>query len=621
MLKVRRNRNLILSLLLLSLGMAGFNNCSAKFKPTQYDVLMTSADLSFSCDPNQPQAEDSVKRLTGAQFRNTINALVSPAILSTDNGWNNFLISGATGLIVQSFPSEGSYAKGDSMVYDTQDQRLSQPLLQAQMNYAYQAASVIIAYQPRLTNFVKYYANSSSCPSSISNTGVPMACVDAFIKGFGLRVLKRPVETANYSIDATSSNPAAGNDLAFYEGVYNDATNGGFDSLITVMLLAPDSVFLAPWKGTASGGQITLTNYETAAKFSYYYTDNPPDDTLIAAAQSGFTGSGNTLPEQADRLFTSAPARSRFINFYTQWIRPNAVPQLVASSNSPASTDLNQLRINAIQEMVDLTEYYTFGVNGRPADLVTGNISFAKTADLTALYGVTAWPGKNTDGSYDATTLVQFPPDQPRAGLFTRAGYAFSGARDNNLIIRGARIRKDYMCQNLVPPAAFVLSPNVTMQGPPTVRNIVVANTEVPGSACIQCHQPHINPLGFALENYDAFGRYRLTEPIFNTDGTINTTVPVNAESQPLADDGNQTDVSDPITFSQEIGNSREFNSCFVKHFFRYAEARYEDPVVDGCKLNKMLGAVINDPNSGSIQNMVKALATDSSFKIRYVRP
>ena len=244
-----------------------------------------------------------------------------------------------------------------------------------------------------------------------------------------------------------------------------------------------------------------------------------------------------------------------------------------------------------------------------------------RTADLAGIYGVDVWQGKSADGTIDSTKLVRFPASNPRAGLFTRAGYSFSGARDTNPIIRGARIRKDYFCESLQPPAAFNLSPDIPLSGPPTIRNIIVANTENPGKSCIGCHKNFINPLGFSLENYDAYGRYRTNESIFSADGTMVTqVVPINADAIPFMPADNKTEVSDGVGMSQHLGTSLEFNACFVRHYFRFSQARSEDDRVDGCKMNKMMDALTNGPTS-SIQTMAKSLSTAPDFQSRNINP
>jgi hypothetical protein len=478
-----------------------------------------------------------------------------------------------------------------------------------------------------LSTFVKTYANSSNC-NSISaasftnqNASVSSACVDDFIKGFGLRALRRPVTTQNNSIDASSTNSAADNDLTFYRAVYADASNGGFDSLITAMLISPDSLFLTQFKGSPSGSdpnQIVLSNYELASKLAYYYTDSTPDLALLQAATSGFVGASNTVQAQSARLFQLASAQNRFTNFYTQWIRPNAVPNLVPTINSPSS-DINALatlRNESIQEMIDLTNYYTFN-GGKFSDIINSDVSFAKSQDLANIYGVQAWNGSTS-------ALVHFPASNPRSGLFTRAGFAFSGGRDNNLIIRGARIRKDYLCMDISTPANVnpVLVPSTSVSNlPPTIRNIVEASTEVQGTSCITCHQNYINPLGYALENYDAFGRFHTSESLYDSNNVVTSSVAIDSSSTPHVTQNDPTSVNNGVQYSNFISQTPELNSCFVRHYFRFSQARLEDNSADGCLMRDMMNALDNSAAGASIQSMVNVVVGSNQFQTRRISP
>jgi hypothetical protein len=576
---------------------------------------------AFQCDPTQAPP-DPLLRLTEKQFLNTLQDLfVAGSSTANKSAFQDLMANDPSiTAFISAFPTEGSYGKGNTLVYDTEDQRISNLLLQNQINIVFAVTTWLTANAGRLSDFVSAYGGAACAGKTVGNTGIDKGCYDAFITGFGLRVLRRPVETSNNAIDATGDDTAAANDLAFYEGIYNDPTSGGFDALIPVMLLAPDSLFVTQFKGAATNlaNQTALTPYETAAKLSYYFTDSTPDDALMAAAAAGFSGQGLTVSEQVDRLFSLSRTRQRLGNFYTQWIRPAAVPALLPATNAP-SLDLSSLRANAIQELVDLADYYTFGVPGRLADVVTSNLSFAKTADVAGLYGVSAWPGKNTDGSYDPSTLVTFPADNPRAGMFTRAAFAFSGVRDSNPIIRGARIFKDYMCRDISPPAAFVLSPTVPLSGPPTVRNIVIANTEIPGSACAGCHKPFINPLGFPLENYDAFGRYRQTENIYAADNSVTQTVAIDATSSPMIDQKNDRPVNGGIELSDALAPSVDLNSCFIRHYFRFSQGKAETSA-DNCTMNEMLNLLTAD-QGGGLANLVKGRASSASFRVHNIAP
>lgn len=622
--KSRRILRQMVTISVLSALVLSFQNCSQiiGFESVTQNISLSSlsAQSKFTCDPNAKPTTSIMPRLTKTQFVNSLQDILSMGLSTSDLGnLKNFFQRSDVVAAIDSFPAEGQPGKGNSLVYDTADQRISNAFIRAQVDLAMLSTQWIVSEPTRLSKFVNHFAGSACAGQSIANTNANKSCYSGFINGFGQIVLRRPVISSNSAIDAGTATPAAQNDLLFYEKIYTDASQGGFDALIAAMLLSPDSLFMLHVKGESSdSSSVTLSSYELASKISYYFTDSPPDEALRSAAAEQFSKPGNYISDHVERLFSSNRARSRLANFYTQWIRPSAIPNLVQTPDSP-STDLVELRANAIQEMVDLTEYYTFGKpNGKLSDIVTSDISFAKTTDLATIYGVSSWIGKNSDGGYDESALIRFDSSSPRAGLFTRAGYAFSGARDDNLIIRGSRIRKDYLCYDFSPPANFTLSGTVVLDGPPTVRNLVSANTS--SSSCAACHKTLINPLGFALGHYDSFGRYRRMESIFDSTGKVSQSVPVDAHTIPFVGLSDTRAVDDGVQFSAILGSAPEFTSCFVRHYFRYTESRSENLSTDGCALQE-LESSLDRPADGSLKNMIVATAKSSSFKRRQINP
>jgi hypothetical protein len=95
--------------------------------------------------------------------------------------------------------------------------------------------------------------------------------------------------------------------------------------------------------------------------------------------------------------------------------------------------------------------------------------------------------------------------------LLTRAGFltTFGRARGSSPIRRGSFIRQRLLCLPLgvPPPGADALAPDAVATT--TTREFFTALTS--GGACAGCHNL-INPLGFALEQYDGIGQFRATE-------------------------------------------------------------------------------------------------------------
>lgn len=572
-------------------------------------TVPVSYEVKFPCVPGADPSVATVQRLTRTQYLNTLRDLLGRAYTSAQV--ETFLSSAAIATLIASIPADGT--DGKQLIYDTQDQRISRLLVEPQVNLSMAIADWITADANRLRAFVTQFGGTANC-ATLTSAG----CITAFIQGFGLRTLRRPLD------DSTDQ------DTVFYRGFYDLPQVGGYNGLIAAFLTAPGFLFRGEFKGELVSGRDdlnTLTSYEVAARLSYFVTGSMPDEALFTAAQANFQGAGNSVSDHAARLFKTPRARQQLTHFYRQWLRLQRVPSFNASvvpllsvaypgsTTAPLSSALNldQLRLNAFDEMVELMTYFTFEVpNGKLSDALTTDISFARTNDLAQVYGVGVW-----DGSYD--TLVRFPANE-RSGLFTRAGHLMSGFVDSNPIIRGARIRVEYLCDDMKPPDDTTPPANAMPPDVPTVRKTVEAKTQIPGTACASCHTQTINPVGLALENYDTFGRYRTQEPIYDMQGAIKQWVPIDAKTTPRLD-GDPSVVNNGVELSRQLAKTDKFNACFSRNFFRNFEGRAETIIdgaqtQDGCMVRTMKDAVAN-PTNGSLANLLRTVPTAREFSLR----
>jgi hypothetical protein len=128
---------------------------------------------------------------------------------------------------------------------------------------------------------------------------------------------------------------------------------------------------------------------------------------------------------------------------------------------------------------------------------------------------------------------------------------------------------------------------------------------------CAGCHLS-INPLGFALEAYDALGRFRTTESIYSDEGELVASVPVDAAVQ-LALDGGLVSAADPVAFSRAIADSPKAVECFARQYFRFSRRRYET-ASDACTVRAIAEAA---GDSGTLLDALRAVALHPSFKTR----
>ncbi|PZR07264.1 MAG: hypothetical protein DI536_27815 [Archangium gephyra] len=595
-----KTRALITSLMLLG--------CEAKFMPGgDGEAPVTPGEESdggrqpwFTCVDGADPSPEVVLRLTRTQYRNALEALLTRAYPA--NQVQALLSSTEMTAFFAALPVDGHTQRAE-LTYDSMDQRVSSVLVNPQFEIATALGAWIEGDSGRLQTFMRAYGGTTACADVNSD-----ACITAFIENFGLHALRRPVDS---------------DDAAHYRESFDDTGWGRHKGLIASMLLAPDFIFRTEFRGDAIDGRsdfTKLTAYETASRVSFALTNSAPDDELLAAAARDFTGAGYTLDEQLTRIMATPGAKAQFDHFFRQWIRadrvnginPTAASALTlnypddSAPSLPADTDLNQLRADALDEMVELMSWYA--QRGSLKDALLSDVSFARSATLARVYGVQAWDGTEEN-------LVHFPEGQ-RAGLFTRAGYMLSGYPDTNPVMRGARLRVEYLCDVMEPPAD--ISPPAGYMPPavPTVRNVIEAKTQISGSSCQGCHQSSINPLGFPFESYDAFGRYRTQEPLFDMGGSVSRWEPVNATTRPDIDRNGSRDVaSDGVALSRLLADSQRLQACYARHAFRYLQGRHEKLTnnEDGCVLNDMERAA----GTGSLQDVVKALTNSRDFTRR----
>jgi hypothetical protein len=281
-------------------------------------------------------------------------------------------------------------------------------------------------------------------------------------------------------------------------------------------------------------------------------------------------------------------------------------------------------RADMIQEIIDLTSFYTFNGKGRYDDLMNSPLSFARTTDLAKLYGLTStW-----DGTDDAT-LVPFPSGQPRTGLLTRAAFLINGVEYTDPIIKGHNIRFNVLCNVLPPPPPTVNVVPVTQDAVHTTRWLVeqaTAGTSSNPQECMQCHA-QMNPLGFVTEDYDSLGRYRTNELKFNsTTGQQDGSVPVDTPAVGNVVPGDTRNLPDGVALNAYIAELGVGQRCMVQQYFRYTFGREENLSLDGCGLESMRQNMVNtdgsgvDGTNGSLLQMFAATPTQRQFLYRQLQ-
>ena len=266
-----------------------------------------------------------------------------------------------------------------------------------------------------------------------------------------------------------------------------------------------------------------------------------------------------------------------------------------------------------VQELRDLTDLFSWGRKGTLADLLTTNISVTRSPDLARLYGVAPWGGS---GPYPV-----FPPTAPRAGLLQRGALLVSSLEQTNPFHRGSFIRRSILCDPLPRPDPNSLPPG-SLDPPPPVATQTTRQRfakKVDGNGlCQGCHQ-QFSDLGYVMEAYDALGRYRTTEKVFDEQtGALLKELPIDVTAPARVALDDPTPVAGPAELNSRIAQSGKVEACLSANYFRFAMRR--EPTAnsgDAC-LRQQLATELAKPTVG-LADFFKQLAQHPSFRQRKV--
>jgi hypothetical protein len=550
------------------------------------------ATPNFACDPAARAPAAALRRLTSTQYKNTLASLASWALADATMGTQ--VMSGMAD-VLRAIPDDlrepvpqdlhGSY------------RRLDQSLQQEYVDGAYAAG---IAFGNALAAHLGVVVGSCATDADASNDA---SCLDAFLQRFGARALRRPLEA---------------DEAIFYRSVYgaNAAPDSqAYADVIGVMLNSPQFLYFVEHGSVEVAGMpgvYEVTPFELASRLSYQFWDTLPDDTLWKAASDGSLLQPDVYQREVDRIYADPRTRSTLSRFVADWLKTDDLPALEAHDQDAvfrafAGADLPQaqLRQQMIDEVLGLVDFYVWDRKGSLDELMTTELSLARGPDLAKLYGVAPWDGVSAPPSF---------PSGQRPGLLTRALFLASGSANTRPIMKGVFIRRNMLCDEIgpPPPGANAVPPQLSPEM--TTRQVVEELTQRPGTVCVGCHATVINPLGFATENFDALGRFRTEQRLFDANGNEVARKPVDTHSIPLVTQGDMSASAGPGDLTRLIVESGKANACLARNYFRFTYARWEDLAVDGCTLESLRKAL---DGGGRLGDLLKGVALSPAFRRR----
>jgi hypothetical protein len=322
-----------------------------------------------------------------------------------------------------------------------------------------------------------------------------------------------------------------------------------------------------------------VSDLELASRLSFFLWSSVPDDALIDAATNGRLSTPAGLERQVTRMLADPKARALTDNFASQWLLLRNLRGHVPTPGDFPNFD-NELR-QAFRRETELFFGSIVKENRSVLDLINADFTFVNDR-LARHYGIPNVYGSN----FRRVTLT----NQARRGLLGQGSVLTVTSYPNRTspVLRGKYILENILGTPPPAPPANVpaLSDNEAGQEPKSLRERLELHRRTP--SCASCHRV-MDPLGFALENFDGIGAWRVKEP----GGAIDPT-------GKLADG---SDVDGPVALRAAImRHPDQFVRTLTEKLMTYGLGRglehYDLPVVrgitrDAAKKNYRFSAIV----------------------------
>jgi mono/diheme cytochrome c family protein len=276
----------------------------------------------------------------------------------------------------------------------------------------------------------------------------------------------------------------------------------GIQGAIERLLVSPQ--FLFRIEREPSGARNTafpVSDIELASRLSFFIWSSIPDDELLDTASKGALKNPEVLEKQVRRMLADPRSESLITNFAAQWLFLGDV-----ALKEPDPLLYRHFDDSLRRAMVRETELFLSSVlrsDRSILGLVDANYTFLNER-LAEHYGI-----PNVKGS--DFRRVTFPPGSPRGGLLSHGSILTltSYPTRTSPVLRGKYVLENLLAAPPPPPPPNVPALNTAgeKRGESlTLRDAMVQHRANP--ACSGCHAA-MDPIGFAMENFDAVGRWR----------------------------------------------------------------------------------------------------------------
>jgi mono/diheme cytochrome c family protein len=258
---------------------------------------------------------------------------------------------------------------------------------------------------------------------------------------------------------------------------------------------------------TPQAGVYRISDLELASRLSFFIWSSIPDDDLLALAERGKLKDPAVLEREVRRMVADPRSIALTKNFAGQWLLVRNIATV--RPGDPFSLTFDETLRESMQTETELFFDTIIRENHSVPELITADFTYVNER-LAHHYGI---PG--VQGSHFRRTLLA--ADSPRRGILGQGSIltVTSHAIRTSPVLRGKWILNNVLGNPPPDPPANVpaLPDQRTQAKVQTIRERMSQHRANP--VCATCHNM-IDPAGFALENFDAIGRWRTVDESFN---------------------------------------------------------------------------------------------------------
>ena len=321
------------------------------------------------------------------------------------------------------------------------------------------------------------------------------ACASKILSTIGRMAYRKPIDKVSL-----------GTMMDFYAKgrEHNGSFDNGIESALQFILASPEFLirFESDPADLAPNSVYRLDDLALASRLSFFLWSSSPDDQLLSLATQGKLKDSAVLQQQVKRMLADDRAKSLIANFAGQWLQLRNLK--TSSPDLQAFPDFDDNLRQAMKEETTLFFESIMREDRNVIDLLNADYTFVNER-LARHYGI-----PNVYGSQFRRVTVQ---NETRRGLLGQASILTVTSYPNRTspVERGKWILTNLLGVPPQPPP-----PNVPpLQDSSSDGKILSLRERMEkhraNAVCAGCHR-QMDPIGFALENFDGVGHWRTTE-------------------------------------------------------------------------------------------------------------